>query len=239
MVEPMIAFMTPSDAYLGALSVLLRNPDWTVSPRNRPCNEVMNWLFVVEQPYSGPIVTRSEERNKVLASYLEAEKKLYLSGELRAEIWAAEASAFWKNLADPEGNISSNYGWLIFHDRDLPGGRTPWEWAKKSILEDQDTRQAYLRFASNGHLWDGNKDQVCTMHQMFLVREGELHATTVMRSNDVVKGLAYDMPWFIYLLERMSQETGIPVGTYTHIAHSLHLYLRDRKLALEMLGETE
>ena len=86
------------------------------------------------------------------------------------------------------------------------------------------------------HKREGNADQVCTLHVNFAVREGRLHATAVMRSNDVVKGLAFDMPWFVSQLPRMAGEVSWPVGTYTHMAHSMHLYERDVPVAEEMLG---
>lgn len=236
----MDSFTTTSDAYAAALSTLLDSPDFICSPRGQPCRELMNWLFVVERPMVGPIVTASPDRNKKLAAYLQIEERLYLSGERRASEWAAQASKFWGKLANPDGTINSNYGWLTMHSKSLPGGRTPWEWAKDSLLSDGDSRQAYVRVSLPEHQWDGNKDQVCTMHVMFMLRGGKLHETVVMRSNDVVRGLTYDMPWWCKCLDMMVDELNAAglrcvKGTYSHLAHSLHLYEKDRGIAEEML----
>lgn len=231
-------FETPSEAYLHALGQVLRLPDHRVEPRGQPCRELVNYQFLVERPSPASLVTRDETRNQVLHDYLIKETSLYLRGELRAEEWAKKASKFWAKLANPDGTINSNYGWLAFHDRCLPGGSTPWEWARDSLLEDRDTRQAYIKFAKRGHLWRGNRDQVCTLHMNFLVRDDRLHGTVVMRSCDIVKGLAYDMPWFCYLLLTMADDVGLIGGTYTHYCHSLHLYERDEAAARRMLGGT-
>lgn len=229
-------YATPSEAYLATLRRLLTDPQCRVDPRRSPTSECLDYSFTVETPDDGPVVTASVTRNETMARYLAVEKSLYLSGELSADVWAERASGFWRGLANPDGTVNSNYGWLVFRDRSLPSGLTPWEWARKSLERDPSSRQAYVRFAQQRHLWRGNRDQVCTMHMMFMFRENRLHATVVMRSNDVVKGLAYDMPWFCHLLERMADELGWSVGTYTHFVHSMHLYDRDVALAKEMLG---
>lgn len=225
-----------SHAYAVVLADLLDDPDWTISPRGQVCHEIMNYSFTVSHPSAGPIVTRCAERNATMAAYLETELRLYLSGEDRAVVWAAEASKFWAKLANDDGTINSNYGLLAFYKRSLPGGWTPWRWAVESLIADPDTRQAYVRFALPEHQFWNNKDQVCTMHMMFMRRQGKIHGTTVMRSNDAVKGLAYDMPWFCYLLGRMAEEIDVPMGTYTHVAHSMHLYEKDVEIARRMIG---
>lgn len=237
----MDSYQTTSEAYLAVLATLLDRPDFVCSPRGMPISELLNYQFVVEHPSSESIVTRDPRRNLAMAGYLDVETTLYLSGQRRAEVWAKKASQFWAELANPDGTINSNYGWLAMTDQSLPNNKTPWEWAAESLTADRDSRQAYVKFAKRDHLWVGNRDQVCTLHMMFLIRGDRLHGTTVMRSNDAVRGLAYDMPWFCRLLTMMSDELDsrrvyAPVGTYTHLAHSLHLYKRDEAKALKMLG---
>lgn len=120
--------------------------------------------------------------------------------------------------------------------------RTPWGWAKRSLIADKDTRQAILRFSLPEHQWIGNKDQVCTLHGNFSIRKDKLNLIIVMRANDVVLGLAFDLPWFCSLIERMTKELkptypNLEVGTYTHLAHSMHMYERDLEKVEKMLGE--
>ena len=54
-----------------------------------------------------------------------------------------------------------------------------------------------------------------------------------MRSNDLWLGFPYDVFQFTCMQVLMSMELGIELGSYTHIAGSLHIYERDFKKALE------
>jgi thymidylate synthase len=171
-----------------------------------------------------------------MADYLAKEEAMYLTGERQAEIWAEQASKFWSKLANPDGTINSNYGWLMFQNRSLPNDLTPWEWAVDSLRKDRNSRQAFVRLSLPEHQAEGIKDQPCTLYAIYHIRDNLLHATTVMRSNDVVKGLAYDMPWFCKCQGMMAREVGVKVGTYTHFANSMHLYERDIDAARKMLG---
>lgn len=119
--------------------------------------------------------------------------------------------------------------------------RTPWDWAKLSLIQDKDTRQAILRFSLPEHQWMGNKDQTCTMHGIFMIRENKLNLTINMRSNDMTLGLVYDMPWFISLMYRMRDELkntypDLQIGCYNHYVHNIHVYDRDTDKILKMLG---
>lgn len=231
----MKTFETTDEAYQATLTELLDRPEYRVSPRGLTCFEIMNWAFRVTSPSSGSLSTADSGRDVKMKRYLEIEKELYLEGELRARVWAERASKFWAGLANEDGTINSNYGWLIFRNPSL-SGLTPWEWVRRSLTLDRESRQAYVRVAMPEHQRFGVKDQVCTLHLMFMIRAGRLHLTAVMRSNDVVRGLAYDMPWFCYLLEKLAGELGETVGTYIHLAHSMHLYDADRQTAERMVG---
>ncbi len=119
--------------------------------------------------------------------------------------------------------------------------RTPWEWAKTSLLNDKDTRQAILRFSLPQHQYLGNKDQTCTLHGNFMIRENKLNLSITMRSNDLMLGLVYDLPWFIFLIYRMRDELketypDLEIGHYTHTSHSMHIYDKNEEAILKMLG---
>jgi thymidylate synthase len=255
----MKTYTTIHEAYLGSLQDVYFNPDYKSAPRGLPCREKTDYSFRVLNPVNEPIVTKDLERNKVIADYTAKEVELYDSCTNKAEDFG-KASKFWLNLANPDGTVNSAYGYLIWekksHGNDVFGGHvvqsghgdrhvpvyyTPWEWAKQSLIKDKDTRQAYLRFSLPEHAWFGNKDQTCTMHGNFLIRNNQLHLSIVMRSNDLVLGLVYDLPWFISLIDLMIIELqqyypGLTKGTYTHTAHSSHIYERNEETVLKMLG---
>lgn len=151
----------------------------------------------------------------------------------------------WRKASNREPTIiDPNTGKVVPIWNDTEFMRTPWEWAVRSLIADRDSRQAIIRFSLPEHQWDGNKDQTCTMHGVFMIRDNKLHLTIVMRSNDLVKGLVYDLPWFCSLLHEMKaalyavEDNGIHVeiGSYTHIAHSLHIYEQDFEKVKKMLG---
>jgi thymidylate synthase len=48
-----------------------------------------------------------------------------------------------------------------------------------------------------------------------------------MRSNDIWMGFPYDVFSFTAMQCLMAMELGLGIGTYTHIAGSLHLYERN------------
>jgi thymidylate synthase len=245
------------NAYRQALRDVWFNPQFKAAPRGLPVRETLNYTFVVESPVAEPIRTADEERNKVIAEYTAKEVELYNSCSNRVEDFA-KASKFWEKLANPNGTVNSAYGYLIWKNPScghpkfekgilyqsadsFEGLRTPWEWAKQSLIQDKDTRQAILRFSLPEHSWMGNKDFTCTMHGNFLIRNDKLHLTVIMRSNDLMKGLVYDLPWFVSLMDRMIEELKptypeLTKGNYTHLSHSMHIYEKDGPAILKMIG---
>jgi len=170
----------------------------------------------------------------------------YLIWECKSHGSAFEVlGPYIKREVSPTGVVTmtspSPYKQQELFDENPPFARTPWEWAKQSLIRDKDTRQAFLRFSLPGHQWFGNKDQTCTMHANFLIREDKLNLSVVMRSNDLWLGLTYDLPWFISLIDRMVEELKphypqLTKGCYTHTVHSLHLYERDEEKIKKALG---
>lgn len=253
-------YNTTSEAYLGTLEDVYFNPDVKSAPRGQPVREKLDYSFRVMEPDSNPIITKDPERNRVITDYTAKEVELYNSCSNSTEDFG-KASKFWLSLGNPDGTVNSAYGNLIwkrkscgnlFEKPSKEGGaesfdrgnimRTPWEWCKRSLINDKDTRQAILRFSLPEHQWIGNKDQVCTLHGNFLIRNDQLHFSVVMRSNDLTLGLVYDLPWFCSLMDKMIKELSstypnLTKGFYTHTVHSLHIYERDEQKILKMLGK--
>lgn len=244
------------EAYLRTLEDIYFNPDYRSAPRGLPVREKLDYRFTIENPVAEPIRTMDLERNKVIADYTTKEVELYNSGTNLVEDFA-KASKFWKQIQNPDGKtINSAYGYLIWKNKShgdpvfecavnsqqYIAYRTPWEWAKMCLQADKDTRQAILRFSLPSHQWKGNKDQTCTLHGNFLIREDKLHLTITMRSNDLWLGLTYDLPWFVSLMDKMVEELkptypNLTKGNYTHFVHSLHLYERDEAKIIKALGK--
>lgn len=245
----MKTYETTSEAYLATLADVYENYEYKASPRGQPIREKLDYTFRVLSPTSEPIVTKDLERNKVIETYTLKEMELYNSCSNRVEDFA-KASKFWEKLANEDGTINSAYGFLIWgnashgnlkFEKASTAMKTPWDWSKQSLIDDKDTRQALMRFSLPEHFYRGVKDFTCTTHGNWLIRNDKLHLSVVMRSNDLNKGLVYDLSWFCSLIDKMLEELkstypNLTKGHYTHTAHSAHIYEKDQKVILDMLG---
>jgi thymidylate synthase len=98
----------------------------------------------------------------------------------------------------------------------------------RKLQEDPDTRQAVVT------LWQPHvdnrplkRDYPCTVGFDFTIIDGMLCMNTVMRSNDVWLGFAYDLFQFTQLQLTVANALNIPPGLYTHMVWSLHIYERN------------
>jgi hypothetical protein len=245
--EMVKTYRTTSEAYQQLLKDLLYNFEYESAPRGLRIREILDYSFGVLEPTADPIVTADPERNIKLASYLEKEKALYNSMTNSAAEFGIAAS-LWKKIQNPDGTINSAYGKLIWSDK-ICGNeayepsepfRTPWEWAKHSLIKDPDTRQAIMHFNRPEHCWNSNKDLVCTLNAQFFIRRNQLHLSVRMRSNDCHRGTPYDVPWFCGLIHQMVDELRptypeLLVGHYHHHAGSMHIYESNWSDACKML----
>lgn len=162
-----------------------------------------------------------EERNIDL-NYLNAELDWYKSGSLLVKD-ISKHSKFWNKLADSNGTINSNYGSLAFIDK--YAGKSQFEWCIDKIKEDKETRQAVINYNQPKHKYDNNKDFVCTLNQLFRINDNnKLESRVFMRSNDLIYGLTYDLPWFTHVQKEIANETNFESGSYYHYTSSLHVY---------------
>jgi thymidylate synthase len=185
----MKVFQNIHEAYLKTVADVIDNPDYICAPRGQLIREKVDYSFRVLNPVAEPIVTHDLERNITIAEYTQKEFDWYMSGDCSVEA-AAKCSSFWGKIANPDGKVQSNYGFLVFDLKDHgntlfdPKMRSPWEWAKQALMHDKDTRQAIVRFSRPEHFFQGVKDFPCTTHGIFQIRENKLNFSVVMRAND-------------------------------------------------------
>ena len=234
-----ITGLTFADAYGRLLNEVYNKYEYETAPRGMNIREILNCALVIQNPYSN--LFKNDVRSLPL-KYLKKELALYLSGRNDVEGFEA-ASKFWKKIANADGSVNSAYGNLVFKMTDTPEGLSQWNWMIKSLVNDKDSRQAILHFNRTAHQYSGVKDFPCTLEMVFHIRNNKLNTTTVMRSNDVIKGTTFDIPFFT-LLQQMALDTlrrhaypELQMGTYTHIAHSMHLYESDFELVGKMLAQ--
>ena|SRR3990167_252896 len=113
---------------------------------------------------------------------------------------------------------------------------------ERELLKDPDSRRAtvYVGRPDDLRLAD-DLNMPCTSVWSFYVRNGVLEMLVYMRSWDLVWGLSYDIPCFVAVQMMVARALGLPLGSYTHVAGSGHVYERhfdllttetDRKLVV-------
>lgn len=229
---------TFAELYTKVMDQIYNNPDYITSPRGLKIKECLNVAMELTNPLSN--LFRCEDKSLTLATaYLKKEMALYLAAKNDSDLFAA-ASSFWNKIKNDDNTVNSAYGHLIFNPS-LADGRSQFDWAFDCLKSDKDSRQAIIRFNNTNHQYEGVKDFVCTFIMIFHIRDNRLNATVTMRSNDVFKGLAYDLPSFTvfqYLMYLKLKEfyPELELGSYTHISHSLHIYESDFELCEKRLA---
>lgn len=97
------------------------------------------------------------------------------------------------------------------------------------IKTDPESRQLYIT------IWNpqdtdyiGGKRRVpCSLGYQFMIREGALHMTYLMRSSDFYTHFQNDLYLALKLQTYVAEQTGYPVGRFTHFMGSLHIYQKD------------
>ena len=181
--------------------------------------EVINAITVITDPTKN--IMKNDVRNLSM-KYAIGEMLWYLSGNKKLSEIRKYTKA-WDRMSDDGETVNSNYGWCIKHKY----GFDQWEYVKDLLTKSPETRQAVIHIKTADD--KESKDVNCTVCLQFFIREGKLHATAYMRSNDIWMGFPYDVFQFTCMQILMSMELGVELGTYTHVAGSLHLYQRDVK----------
>ena len=195
-----------------------------VSPRGMETLELQNYLVEFDAN-ADPTITIPERKLNI--KYLSAELSWYKSGDPSIS-FISKYSTFWEKLTDNNNTVNSNYGKLALVDK--YNGSNQYEWCMQQLLKDPNTRQAIINYNQPQHKYPTNKDFVCTIAQQFIVNEGKLDTIVFMRSNDLIYGFSYDVPWFNYLHKKLAKHTNLPLGSYRHFATSMHVYKRHFKM---------
>lgn len=179
--------------------------------------EVINAITEILDPTKN--ILNSDVR-KLSMRYAIGELLWYLSGNNSLKE-IQKYTKNWDRMSDDGKTVNSNYGYCIKNKFDFD----QWEYVKNLLKKDPNTRQAviHIKTADNKE----SKDVNCTVCLQFLIRCDKLYLTVYMRSNDIWLGFPYDVFQFTCMQILMSMELGVGLGTYTHVAGSLHLYARD------------
>ena len=101
------------------------------------------------------------------------------------------------------------------------------------LRSNPESRQAVLQIwdpAADLPHADGRaraSDIPCNLCSLLKVRDGKLELTQVLRSNDLFRGLPYNIVQFTTIQEILAGWLGLDLGRYGQLSDSLHLYETD------------
>ena len=218
----------------------------SVSPRGLKVKEILNYHIDIDDVTKEQIIINDVRSTPV--KYLKKELCLYLVGNLNINDFA-KASKFWSSLDDGTHLVNSNYGqlclWRTYPNKmvnSAEGGMTQLDWVLNTLLNDPDSRQAVMYLGNPYFQYKGNKDFVCTFTYQFFIRNNKLHMICNRRSNDVVIGITFDIPWEIVLMQsvckayNMMSPNKIGLGSYHCNIGSMHAYEKDWQTIKDMLN---
>ena len=186
--------------------------------------EIQGAHFLATQPYIVP--------NTINEEYQQAEIEWYERGDRRVQtlfdIYGQEVK-IWKNIADENGEVNSNYGWCIYSEE----RGFQYAAAYDALRKDPFSRQAVMYYTVPDMHKIAGKDHTCTYAvQYFLNYETDtfgrpyLDAHVFMRSNDAVYGYNNDYAWQKHVLSRLAFDLNCLHGDIYWNAGSMHVYSR-------------
>ena len=184
--------------------------------------ELTNYSFTIDNIENDYI---SLETRDASYNYLVGELLWYWQGRNDLK-FIQHFSKFWDKVSDDGVTSNSAYGYVLQKKH----GFNQIETIIDLLKSDPSSRRAVINFNTPNPDVKTTKDEICTVCLNFSVRDNRLNCTCVMRSNDVIFGLTYDLSFFILLQKYIADRLGYAYGSYTHIAFSMHMYERDFEL---------
>ena len=210
---------TVTEAFDWWYDKLVRMNDSQESRDGEVHGEIINAITVISDPTRN--ICKSDIR-KLSMRYAIGEFLWYLSGNNHlSEI--QKYTDNWDRMSDDGVHVNSNYGHCIKYKY----GFDQFGYVYNMLKDKPKTRQAVIHIKEPSMA--ASKDVNCTVCLQFFIRDNKLYMTTYMRSNDIWLGFPYDVFQFCNLQILLSMKLGVELGSYTHIAGSLHLYERDVK----------
>lgn len=163
--------------------------------------------------------------------YVQRELDWYKSQSLNVNDIPGGTPAIWKQVADSEGFINSNYGWCVYSEEN----NNQFKHVLDELVERPDSRRATMIYTRptmwGDHIKNGRSDFMCTNTVQYMIRDNRLYAIVSMRSNDAWAGYRNDYAWQLHVQEQLLIELQARGKFYSRgeiywNAGSLHIYER-------------
>ena len=161
-------------------------------------------------------------RENTSLEYLLGELVWYFSGDNSLD-FIGKFSSFWENISDDGETANSAYGHIMYNKF----GFDQVEQMIELLSSDEHSRRALININTPHNNVQDTLDEPCTIALQYFIRDGKLHSTGMMRSNDMWFGFPYDIPFFTELQKYIAHRLDIETGSYTHFVTSMHVYDRN------------
>ena len=202
MKERLVSAPSQPEAYHAALRVLHEEGEVTPCPDYNTNQKELSMTIFVEEPLREPLIS-----------------KLFIGGFRELEQYRQEMLDGILDFEIEKGNWAYTY-----HSRmaeQLP-------FILRELRRNPDSRRAVVDVRDWKHdAAEGNENPACLQHLQFFIREGKLHLKVLFRSNDACTATYMNAFALIMLQQRMAEQLGAAMGSYTHRANSFHCYEKD------------
>jgi thymidylate synthase len=179
--------------------------------------ELINASFIADEP-----AIFGEPNHEWNARELE----WYESMSLNVNDIPSPIPAIWKQVADKDGFINSNYGWCIWSKEN----NKQYQHCFDTLMRDPNSRRACMIYTRPNmqveYNLGGRSDFMCTYATQHFIREGELISCVLMRSNDSIFGYRGDYAWQKHVHDTLAEDLNVKSGKLIWNAMSLHVYER-------------
>jgi thymidylate synthase len=204
------------------------NEDFVIDKTDVKTIELIGESFVVDEDW----IIRPPNYE-----YIEREIQWYESQSLYVEDIPGQTPAIWKQVADKNGKINSNYGYLIWSEEN---GRQ-YEHVLDELRKNPNSRRAVMIYnrptMHSDYCTDGMSDFICTYANDFLIRDGKLISHYLMRSNDAVFGANNDFAWARHVQTELAKDLNVETGDLIWTVSSLHVYERHFQFIDKLIEE--
>lgn len=173
--------------------------------------------------------------------YIERELEWYENQSRYVDDIPGTTPAIWKQIADKNGMINSNYGWCIYSEEN----GSQFDNVLNELKSNPDSRRATMIYNRPSMHTDfntnGMNDFMCTFANSFFIRNNKLISHYIMRSNDSVFGYGNDVAWARHVQKKLLKNLKeaypkLTIGDLIWTASNIHVYERHFS-ALEKMME--
>lgn len=204
-----------------------------ISPTKGPATEINGALLQIKNPRAR--LSRTEKKGTLFSCL--GELLWYLAGSNKVDFIQYYIPGY-DDFSDDGKTIYGAYGPRLFG---LNGTINQVRNVIDTLKANPASRRAVIQLFRGEDLADNlqtrREDLPCTCTLQFSVRNNQLHAMVMMRSNDAFLGLPHDVFAFTMIQELIARSLGVEVGPYKHAVGSLHLYTKHTKEIQDYLDE--